>query len=82
MAAKRYYISGQWAEEQFNDVVQTILIQRPEFKMKIANILKKEYNDVRASNKWRTFKPMGGGARQFDTYDLLRAVASLKCAPS
>uniref|UniRef100_A0A914H2K6 3'-5' exonuclease domain-containing protein n=1 Tax=Globodera rostochiensis TaxID=31243 RepID=A0A914H2K6_GLORO len=54
-AARKLYTEKTWKEEHFNDLIHTLLVQRPTMKSFLLNVLLKDHNDKRAHEKWRNF---------------------------
>lgn len=54
-AAKKFYLERTWSKEQFNDLVHTLLVQRPTLKAYLLNILLKDHGDKAAFDRWKNF---------------------------
>lgn len=54
-AAQRTYIKKSWIKEQLEDLFHTIIAQHPSFKFNIVKMLRNEYHDEEAAQKWQRF---------------------------
>jgi hypothetical protein len=54
-AANKYYKEKSWSADQFNDLIHTLLVQRPAQKSFLLNVLLKDHNDKQAWERWRNF---------------------------
>ena len=54
-AANKYYKEKIWSADQFNDLIHTLLVQRPAQKSFLLNVLLKDHGDKQAWERWRNF---------------------------
>lgn len=70
-AAHRFYVENTWKEEQLNDLIQTVISQRPAIKHSIIKLLKQVYYDDEAARKWQRFCPTQSSRIHMSTYHLI-----------
>ncbi|KAF7640353.1 3'-5' exonuclease domain-containing protein [Meloidogyne graminicola] len=54
-AAHKFYREKTWSKDQFNDILHTLLVQRPTLKAFLLNVLLKDHNDKLAFDRWKNF---------------------------
>ena len=54
-ALNKVYVEKSWKSEQLDDVLHTVLVQRPQLKTFVTKVLANDYRDEKASRKWQKF---------------------------
>ncbi|CAK5074900.1 unnamed protein product [Meloidogyne enterolobii] len=54
-AAHKFYLEKTWSKDQFNDILHTLLVQKPTLKAFLLNVLLKDHNDKVAFDRWKNF---------------------------
>lgn len=54
-ATRKFYTEKTWTQEQLNDLLHTLLVQRPAMKSFVLAQLREKNGDLKAFDRWRNF---------------------------
>ena len=76
-AAQKVYMLKTWRPEQLEDLIHTVVCQRPELLRIVIGMLRMQYGDETAARRWERFRPNSANTtrmgKHFDKIDVNQA---------